>query len=311
MSGGRIRIALIGMGKIARDQHVRAIAEQPQFELVAVADPLAEPLNGIPHFTELEALLADGPAFSAVTLCTPPQIRHVLAMRAIAAGRHVFLEKPPGATVLDVVALEQAANAAGVTLLTGWHSRFAGGVEPARAWLANRKILWVEIIWREDVTVWHPGQAWIWRPGGLGVFDPGINALSIATHILPAPLRLIEARLDVPENVTMPIAADLHLEGGLGFPIHMDLNFRQVGPQSWDIVVETDAGTLKLSRGGAELSLPEGGSHYEDREYSGLYAHFSRLIGERRSDVDARPLQLVADAFLIGRRTAVAPFYDP
>jgi D-galactose 1-dehydrogenase len=44
----------------------------------------------------------------------------------------------------------------------------------------------VNVIWREDVRVWHPGQDWIWQPGGLGVFDPGINALSIITHILPA-----------------------------------------------------------------------------------------------------------------------------
>ena len=32
---------------------------------------------------------------------------------------------------------------------------------------------------------WHPGQEWIWQAGGFGVFDPGINALSIVTRILP------------------------------------------------------------------------------------------------------------------------------
>jgi hypothetical protein len=44
----------------------------------------------------------------------------------------------------------------------------------------------VEIVWHEDVRKWHPGQQWIWEPGGFGVFDPGINALSIATRIFPA-----------------------------------------------------------------------------------------------------------------------------
>ncbi|MFX5656779.1 hypothetical protein ABTE24_21610, partial [Acinetobacter baumannii] len=43
----------------------------------------------------------------------------------------------------------------------------------------------VKVIWREDVRHWHPDQEWIWQPGGLGVFDPGINALSIVTEILP------------------------------------------------------------------------------------------------------------------------------
>ena len=55
---------------------------------------------------------------------------------------------------------------------------------------------------------WHPGQAWIWEPGGFGVFDPGINALSIATSIF-APFFLTAARLDFPENRDAPIAAAL------------------------------------------------------------------------------------------------------
>ena len=51
-------------------------------------------------------------------------------------------------------------------------------------WLAGRTIRRVECTWKEDVRVWHPGQAWIWEPG-IGVFDPGINALSVLTRILP------------------------------------------------------------------------------------------------------------------------------
>jgi D-galactose 1-dehydrogenase len=99
-------------------------------------------------------------------------------------GRHVLLEKPPGATVGEVHALADLARRQGVTLFASWHSRHAPAVEPARAWLAGRKILGVTITWKEDVRVWHPGQKWIWQAGGLGVFDPGINALSILTHII-------------------------------------------------------------------------------------------------------------------------------
>ena len=46
----------------------------------------------------------------------------------------------------------------------------------------------MEILWHEDVHKWHPGQQWIWEPGGFGVFDPGINAFSIATKIFPGGL---------------------------------------------------------------------------------------------------------------------------
>ena len=41
------------------------------------------------------------------------------------------------------------------------------------------------VTWKEDVRHWHPGQQWIWEAGGFGVFDPGINALSIVTKIMP------------------------------------------------------------------------------------------------------------------------------
>lgn len=305
-----IRIALIGLGKIARDQHLAAIRGSTSFELAATASPDCSGLEDCPHFRDIEALLAGEIGCDAVALCTPPQRRFELAARAIAAGKHVLLEKPPGTTPSDLIALEEMARAAAISLFTSWHSRFAGGVEPAKAWLAGREIRTVEIVWREDVRVWHPGQTWIWKPGGLGVFDPGINALSIATHILPGPLRVTTASLDVPRNVAMPIAAQLRLEGRAGLPVSVDLDFRQTGQQSWDIVVATDAGVLRLCNGGADLFLPTEHRSFEDREYAGLYARFADLIHAGASEVDARPLQLVADAFLLGERQAVEAFYD-
>jgi len=294
-----IRIAIVGMGKIARDQHLPAICGNPAFALAATVSRHDAGVAGVAHFASLDALLDAGPAIDAVALCTPPQVRYELAARAIARGLHVFLEKPPGATLSEVAALE--AQAAGVSLFASWHSRYAAGVAPARAWLATREILSAAIVWREDVRVWHPGQDWIWQPGGLGVFDPGINALSIATHILPRPFYLVDATLQVPANRAAPIAADLHFRDAGGAPITMDLDWRQTGPQRWDIMVETDAGTLGLAQGGAVLTLPEGVKRTEDREYPGLYSRFATLIREGRSDVDVDPLRLVADAFLLGQ----------
>jgi len=305
-----IRIAIVGMGKIARDQHLPAIAGNAAFGLAATVSPHDPGVEGVAHHRSLDALLAEGPAVDAVALCTPPQVRYDLASQALARGVHVFLEKPPGATLAEVAALDDQARKVGVTLFAAWHSRFAAGVAPARAWLAERRIDRVAIVWREDVRVWHPGQAWIWEPGGLGVFDPGINALSIATYILPRPFFLKEATLTIPANRAAPIAAAIDFRDTAGAPITMDLDWRQTGPQSWDIIVETDAGTLKLSNGGAVLSLPSGTDHSEDREYPGLYARFATLIRGGRSDVDTDPLRLVADAFLRGRRETSEAFHD-
>ncbi|MCW1381633.1 Gfo/Idh/MocA family oxidoreductase [Novosphingobium sp. KCTC 2891] len=305
-----VRIAVVGVGKIARDQHLPAIAGNQTFSLAATVSPHDPGVPGVPHLESLAQLLEEGPAVDAVALCTPPQVRYDLAAMALKRGIHVFLEKPPGATLAEVAALQARADKVGASLFAAWHSRFAAGVAPARAWLAERRIESVEITWREDVRVWHPGQAWIWEPGGLGVFDPGINALSIVTHILPRPFFLKTATLEIPANRAAPIAADLHFCDTGGAQIHMDLDWRQTGPQSWDIVVETDAGTLKLSNGGAVLSLPSGTEHAEDHEYPGLYARFATLIRGGRSDVDIDPLRLVADAFLRGKRQTVDAFLD-
>lgn len=305
-----MRVAVIGLGKIARDQHLPAIAASEVFELAATVDPAGDGVDSTPHFTSVEALLSSGVAFDAAALCTPPQVRRDLAEALLARRVHVLLEKPPGVTLGEVAVLERAAQASSATLFAAWHSRFAAGVPAARAWLADKRITAVRVIWREDVRVWHPGQRWIWQPGGLGVFDPGINALSILTHILPQPVFLTEATLEVPGNCAAPIAAELALNGADAAAIHADFDFRQTGPQSWDIIVATDQGTLTLSQGGAVLTLSEGEQRGEDREYLLLYDHFAALIRAGQSDVDIGPLRLVADAFLCGRQVTVEPFED-
>src|SRR5687768_13331473 len=167
-----IRLGLVGYGKIAQDQHVPAILANPAFRLLAVAS-LGQPCPGAENFSSLGEMLANGPEVDAIVFCTPPQGRFALVSEAIAAGKHVLVEKPPCATLGEAMALIDQAGAQGISGLFAWHSRFAPGVEIARDWLASRTLESVHIDWKEDVRKWHPGQAWIWQPGGLGVFDPG------------------------------------------------------------------------------------------------------------------------------------------
>lgn len=306
-----IRIGLVGVGKIAHDQHIPAIAADPRFDLVAAASRSQPDLGGLPVFHDIEQMLAEGPAMDAVSLCTPPQARRETALAALRAGKHVFLEKPPGATVGEVAELAAVAREQGVVLFTSWHSRFAAGVPRAKAWLAANPVRTLSIEWREDVRRWHPGQTWIWQAGGMGVFDPAINALSILTEIMPDEVFVTNARLQVPENVQSPIAGHLDMTTLNGATITADLDFLQTGPQTWDITAWSDAGELKLSLGGAELTIDGKAVEVgENREYPGLYDRFATLIAEGRSEVDVRPLTLVADAFMVGTRESVEAFVE-
>ncbi|MES2443098.1 MAG: Gfo/Idh/MocA family oxidoreductase [Pseudomonadota bacterium] len=299
------RIALAGIGKIARDQHVPTLAASPSFALVAAVTGHTPP-DGVPGFRTLTEMAA-AVEVDAVSICTPPRGRLALIAEALALGLDVMIEKPPAATLSEAEAFAGMARDAGKILYATWHSREAAGVEPARQWIAGRRVTRVECNWKEDVRVWHPGQQWIWEPG-VGVFDPGINALSVLTRILPAPLLLQSAELRFPSNRDAPIAADLSYDHA-GAPVEVAFDFDQRGPQSWNIEVETDDGHLKLSMGASQLAIDGVPVDLgDDPEYARLYRRFADLLARRESDVDLAPFRHVADAFLLGRRVVAGPF---
>ncbi|OAP40573.1 galactose 1-dehydrogenase [Sinorhizobium glycinis] len=305
-----IRIAIVGVGKIVRDQHLPALAKNADYQLIAAASRHGT-VDGIDNFKSIEAMIEAVPAIEAVSLCMPPQYRYEAARTALEAGKHVFLEKPPGATLSEVADLQALAAAKGRSLFASWHSRYAPAVEAAKAFLASTTIRNVKIIWKEDVRHWHPNQEWIWAAGGLGVFDPGINALSIITHILPRPIFITSATLEFPENRDAPIAASIAFSDAQKLDVSAEFDWRQTGKQSWDIVAETEAGEMVLSEGGAKLAVDGKIVHDEpEQEYPMLYRRFAEIIKEGRSDVDLSPLRHVADAFMLGRRKFVEEFHD-
>ncbi len=309
MASNPIKLGIVGVGKIVRDQHLPALAKDSNYKLVAAASRHGK-VDGIPNYPSIEAMLAAEPGLEAVSLCMPPQFRHDAARAALEAKKHVFLEKPPGATVSEVEGLKNLARENGVSLFASWHSRYAPAVEAARAFLASARIETAAIIWKEDVRRWHPNQEWIWEPGGFGVFDPGINALSIATYILP-PMFITSAVLDFPENRASPVAAHVVFRTSAGVPVTMELDWLQTGPQSWDIVAETDKGRMELSSGGAKLAID--GRPLQDEpeaEYPMLYRRFAEIVRAGISDVDLAPLQHVANAFMLGKRNVVEAFFD-
>ena len=309
MTSSPIKLGIVGVGKIVRDQHLPAVARDGDFQLAAAASRHGK-VDGISNYPTIEAMLAAEPGLDAVSLCMPPQFRYDAARSALEAKKHVFLEKPPGATVSEVEHLKALAAKNGVSLFASWHSRYAPAVEAARGFLASAKISSAAINWKEDVRRWHPNQEWIWEPGGFGVFDPGINALSIVTHILP-PMFITSAVLDFPENRAAPVAAHVVFRTSTGLPVTMELDWLQTGPQSWDILADTDAGKMVLSGGGSKLAVDGQVVHDEpEAEYPMLYRRFAEIVRAGSSDVDLAPLQHVADAFMLGKRNVVEAFFD-
>lgn len=298
------RIAIVGAGKIARDAHISAIAASPDFTLVAALDPVAT-LDGVPSYRSFGEMLVAEPGLEAVALCCPPQYRTDLAVAALEAGLAVLLEKPPAATMEEARSLlRRARGRPGSVLVAAWHSRFAAMVPAAREALASERVISGAVSWKEDFRRWHPDQPWLWRPGGFGVLDPGINALSILTEIAPGPVTVRTSEFDVVTHREAPVAARIGLDlAGAG--IALDLDFRHRGAEEWTIALETASSRrLVLSDGGACLSLDGIAvepSALTPPEYEGVYARFASAIHRQAIDVDLEPLRIALDAIACAR----------
>ena len=249
----------------------------------------------------------------AVALCMPPGPRHAAALKALSRGKHVLLEKPPGATVCELDDLIAMANTQGVSL-------FATGIRdlpqvsaPGRA-LASRAIRSVRVDWKEDVRKWHPGQAWIWEPGG---FDSVRGSTPCRSSQKSSRCRssLTSATLLFPQTAPSRLRPTWRLADGAGGDrVSATFDWRQTGPQTWDITVITDdGGLLLLQLGGSKLTIK--GEPVVEQGDVELYRFVSPLRRTRRPAPHercrfGRPLRHVADAFMCGRHAFTDRFED-
>ena len=146
-------------------------------------------------------------------------------------------------------------------------------------------------------------------------FTINIPALDRTVHDAQLMLDFVrEAELLFPANADAPIAATLALSDTLGaVSMRASFDWRERPSEQWAIAVTTGTGSkILLSAGGAQLSIDgETVTDEAPAEYTRLYREFAALLRDGRSNADARPLRLVADAFLVGRRFLTDAFRDP
>lgn len=138
-----LRIGLIGCGRIAERVHLDALARTPALRVTALADADADRLEaaarrapGAARFATADALLAYGDV-DAVVIATPPATHAALALAAIEAGRHVYVEKPLATRLADAHRVVDAGRATGVVGAVGFNYRFHPLVEATRARIAE------------------------------------------------------------------------------------------------------------------------------------------------------------------------------
>jgi predicted dehydrogenase len=195
------RLLLLGTGGIAA-HHVAEFAKIPECGIVACVDLLpgkAEKFaskNGISHhFESLDDAIAWG-EFDAAINCTPDGAHKATTLGLLAAGKHVFCEKPLAPSYPDALAMTEAAESAGLVNMVNLTYRNSPALQQVRKMVEAGEIgelRHVEAAYRQSWLVskaWGDAMSepqWLWRQstahGSTGVLgDVGIHILDFASY---------------------------------------------------------------------------------------------------------------------------------
>ncbi len=199
-SDGPVRIAMVGLGWWGRKMVAVLGGAKAHIEVARAVEPApgAEEFcaaNGLALSTDYAEALAD-PGVEAVILATPHSLHEEQIERAVAAGKHVFCEKPLAPNYADALAMTEAAEAAGLVNMVNLTYRNSPAIQEARRMVEAGRIgelRHVEASYRQSWLVskswgdWRVEDKWLWRlstrHGSTGVLgDVGIHILDFATY---------------------------------------------------------------------------------------------------------------------------------
>jgi predicted dehydrogenase len=139
-----LRIGVLGAGPISQAAHFAAVRKAHNAELYAICDAAEDLLTSMAAahspravYHDFDAMLAD-PLVDAVIIAVADQYHIPLASKAIAAGKHVLVEKPLGVSIEECEALREQIAATRLVLQIGNNQRFDPGVAFARAFVQER-----------------------------------------------------------------------------------------------------------------------------------------------------------------------------
>ena len=177
--------ALIGCGGAAKS-HAEAAVEMPDVQVRGFSDVKAdaarrfhETYGGAYHTTDPQRVFSD-PAVDIVSIATPHDSHAELAIAALNAGKHLFLEKPMAMTTADCLRIVDAMNAADRKILINFSIRFSGAAREIKRRLGAPKVSHGQCMQRPaDLSEWR------WHPtvGGGPLYDVGIHAVDLLCWI--------------------------------------------------------------------------------------------------------------------------------
>lgn len=179
----KINVGIIGYGKMGQIRH-KAINETEMGKVIAVSEPMKIPDEiNLPNLSHDEII--NHPEIDALIISTPNYLNKALTIKALNAGKHVFCEKPPTFTGLEmeeVCTAEERNN--GIKLMYGFNHRHHDSVLRMKEIVEEGKfgkIIWLRGRYGKSVTEDYFSQ---WRAkkelsGGGILIDQGIHMLDL------------------------------------------------------------------------------------------------------------------------------------
>ncbi|PRY09092.1 Gfo/Idh/MocA family protein [Kineococcus rhizosphaerae] len=198
--GSPLKVGVVGAGVISA-QYSKSLKKLPQLQITAVSDFVPERAQALAdehgaQVLSLDELLAS-PDVDVVLNLTLPRTHAEVALQAIAAGKHVYGEKPLAMTVAEGRDVVKAAAAAGVRVGCAPDTVLGTGIQTARALVDAGKIGTPHSATAFMTTPgherWHPQPDFYYQPGGGPLLDMGPYYLTSLVHLLGPVVRVVGA----------------------------------------------------------------------------------------------------------------------
>ena len=343
-------VVIVGYGEIARrahhpvllsrsDTHVVGLVDVnfPKEEVVSVSKSGARSLpltaNPLKFSNASDAFNYFDGNIHAFCICTPKTVTLSVALECLNAAPRadlmllgILLEKPPGDDASQLEKVVDTATSIGVSLMTACHTTACPARRHIEEWLfgentnekmqTGRRLQSIDIIWKESVRKWHPGQSWISSASGGGVTDMLFNPLSLIVSLFALEsrsIKLVKADLFRPCNwqtaisgtatfiLSIPnrVDGDSDQNGEIDVPLRAEFAFDYEPTvdddneeEIWRIdFVDSNGSVFKLTDGGAQAFIDskrvttEPTAEYPLRpEYEALYDQFIDLLNRNEGD---------------------------
>ncbi|MEZ0491056.1 Gfo/Idh/MocA family protein [Kineococcus sp. TBRC 1896] len=198
--GSPLKVGVVGAGVISA-QYSASLKRLPQLQITAVSDFVPERAQALAdehgaQVLSLEELLASSDVDVVLNL-TLPRTHAEVALQAIAAGKHVYGEKPLAMTVAEGREVVEAAAAAGVRVGCAPDTVLGTGIQTARALVDAGEIGTPHSATAFMTTPgherWHPQPDFYYQPGGGPLLDMGPYYLTSLVHLLGPVVRVVGA----------------------------------------------------------------------------------------------------------------------